>query len=100
MVEPISCLEGKSTSEGFLAMPQRHDVVGVEVRLLSFLTSAIYGGELLTLRSGRFTHEKEPCYPLHRRLGGLQRWYGRYGEAKNILPLPGFKPWAFRSLAL
>jgi len=40
-------------------MPRRH-VVGVEVWLLSFLTSAIYGGEWLVLRPGRFTHEKNP----------------------------------------
>jgi hypothetical protein len=35
---------------------------------------------------------KEPQYPLDRRLGGLQSWSGRGGEAKNSQPLPGLEP--------
>jgi hypothetical protein len=31
-------------------------------------------------------------YPLNRRLGGPQSRPGRYGENKNVFPLPGFDP--------
>jgi hypothetical protein len=35
---------------------------------------------------------KSRWYPLDRRLGGPQSWYGRGGEEKNSQPLPGLKP--------
>jgi hypothetical protein len=33
-----------------------------------------------------------PRYAFYRRLGRPQSWAGRYGEGKNLLPLPGIKP--------
>jgi hypothetical protein len=42
-------------------------------------------------RPGHFTPEKEPRYRLNIRLGGPQRRYGRFGEGKNLLLLPGLK---------
>jgi hypothetical protein len=33
-----------------------------------------------------------PLYPLNRRLGALQSYSGRFGEEKNILPLPEIEP--------
>jgi len=44
----------------------------IEVCLHSFFTLALTEGEWLTARTGRFTREKEPLYPLNGRLGGLQ----------------------------
>jgi hypothetical protein len=35
---------------------------------------------------------KNPCYPLDRRLGGLQSRSRRGGEEKNSQPLPGLEP--------
>jgi hypothetical protein len=35
--------------------------------------------------------EKSPCYPLDRRLGGLQSRYGSGGEEKIFLFLPVFE---------
>jgi hypothetical protein len=35
---------------------------------------------------------KIPCYPLDRRLGGLQSRSGRGGEEKNFQPPPGIEP--------
>jgi hypothetical protein len=59
----------------------------------SFINSALDKGEWLTLRPGRINPGKEPRYPLNGRLGGPQRWFGRFGEEKNLLLLPGFQPW-------
>jgi Fe-S cluster biosynthesis and repair protein YggX len=38
-----------------------------------------------------YPQKKSPCYPLDRRLGGLQSRSGRRGEEKNFQPLPGFE---------
>jgi hypothetical protein len=35
---------------------------------------------------------KESLYPLNRRLVGLQRWSGCFGEERNMLGLQGLKP--------
>ena len=35
---------------------------------------------------------KELPYLFNSRLGGPQRLSGRFGEKKNLLPLPGFEP--------
>ena len=35
---------------------------------------------------------KEPCYPLNRKLAGLQTPYGRNEKDKNLFSLRGFKP--------
>jgi hypothetical protein len=37
--------------------------------------------------------EKELPYTLHRRLGGPQSQSGRFGEERNIWPLPAIDPW-------
>jgi hypothetical protein len=44
-----------------------------------------------TLRS-LYPQGKSPCYPLDRRLGGLQSRCGRGGKEKNLQPLPGLQP--------
>jgi len=38
-----------------------------------------------------FTAGEERSYSLNRGHGGPQRWSGRFGVEKNILPLPGFE---------
>jgi hypothetical protein len=53
------------------------------------LNLALYAGEWLPSRSGRFTPGKEQ---LHRRLGGPQNQCGCFGEEKNLLKLSGFEP--------
>jgi hypothetical protein len=59
----------------------------VKVSNHAILTSAVYGGEWLVSRSGRFTlGSKSPSYPLGRR--PLSR-YGRDGERKG--PFRGAK---------
>jgi hypothetical protein len=52
------------------------------------LTSAFDGGKWLTSRPGSFTTRKDP---LNSRLCRSQSWYGRLGENKYLLLLPGFK---------
>ena len=44
-----------------------------------------------TSRSGRFKARKDPLYSLNIGLGRPRRRFGRFGEEKNILPLPGFE---------
>jgi hypothetical protein len=39
-----------------------------------------------------YPHGRGTCYPLDRRLGGLQNWSGCGGEEKNSQPLPGLEP--------
>jgi len=39
-----------------------------------------------------YPERKSPCYPLDRRLSGLQSRSGRGGEEKNSQPLPGLEP--------
>ena len=49
--------------------------------------------ELSTSSPGRFSpRRKEVHYPWNRRLGGPQSRSGRFGEAKNLLPLSGIEP--------
>jgi hypothetical protein len=38
-------------------------------------------------------------YQLERRLGGPQSWTGHRGQRKNLLPLPGIKPWLLSPLS-
>ena len=38
------------------------------------------------------TSGKETLYAFNRRLGGPQRWTGRFGEQTNLLPLPALEP--------
>jgi hypothetical protein len=59
----------------------------------SFLTSALDRGEWSASRPGRtLLSEKDPRYPLDRRLGGLQIWSGHRSYRKRPLPLPGIEP--------
>jgi hypothetical protein len=37
--------------------------------------------------------------PINEMLGGLWSWYGPSGEEKNLLLLPGFKPWIIQPVA-
>ena len=52
-------------------------------------TSALGGGGWSAPRPDRFTPGKESRYPLYRRLGGPQGWFGR---VRKISPPPGFDP--------
>jgi hypothetical protein len=42
---------------------------------------------------------EKPQYSLSRWLGGIHTQSGRFGEDKNLLPLPGFEPWIVQSIA-
>jgi hypothetical protein len=62
----------------------------------SFLTLALDGGKWSASRHGRaFPRGKDPRYPLDRRLGGPQSWFGHRGLIKSPLPLPGIEPRSF-----
>jgi hypothetical protein len=39
-----------------------------------------------------YAHGKSLCYPLDRRLGGLQSQSGQVREEKNSQPVPGLEP--------
>ena len=64
----------------------RRHTKGVEVKLYSFLTSALDGEDWSTSRPGRFIPSEEPLYPLNRGLDGPQSWSGRFGIEKCVLP--------------
>jgi len=65
---------------------------GAEVELHLFLTSALDGGEWFTLRLVCFASGERTSHPISRRLVGPRRWFGRVGEQKNLMPLPGTEP--------
>jgi len=46
-----------------------------------------------------FTSRKEHWYQLNRKLGRLQSQSGWFGEGKNHLLLPWFKPWTIQTIA-
>jgi hypothetical protein len=50
-----------------------------EVQTHSLLISALDVGRWTVSRPGHFTPEKQPRYPLNRRMGGPQSWSGRFG---------------------
>ena len=68
-----------------------------DAQLQSTLTS--HGEEWSTWRSGRFTPEKEPRYPLHRRLDGPHSRCGCFGEQKFLSLLTGFESGIFKPVA-
>jgi hypothetical protein len=65
-----------------------------------FLTSALDGGEWSAPCPSRFTFEKSPQYPLHRRLGGLKNRYRHCEEHKYLtstwIRIPAVQPLARR----
>jgi hypothetical protein len=63
----------------------------VEVKVDSFLTLALDGGDWLASRLDHFSTGKGFLCPLDRRLCGLQSQSGRFGEQKNLLPLTGIR---------
>jgi len=65
---------------------------GVESQLHSFLTSALDGGEWFNLRLVCFAPGERTWHPISGRLIGPRRWFGRVGEQKNLMPLPGTEP--------
>jgi len=69
----------------------RRHMRGVEIQRQTFLTSAIVRGEWLTLRPGRFNPSEEIWYKLSAMLWGPQSRSARFGEDKNMLPLPEFE---------
>jgi hypothetical protein len=46
-----------------------------------------------------YPRRKEPKYPMSRRLGGSLSRSGRFGEGKNLVPLPGFESCLVQLLA-
>jgi hypothetical protein len=67
-------------------------MVGVEVSLQSFLTSALDGGEWSTSCPAALPLRKECRYPFYRRLGERQGWAGCFVEVENLLTWLGFEP--------
>ena len=63
---------------------------GLEVWLQPFLISTLDGGEWLISCPGPFTSRTGSLYFLSRKLGRPQSHFGRFGEHKNLLHLPGF----------
>jgi len=58
---------------------------GVEVRLYTFLTSTLHGGQWSALHIGCITsRERALPYPLNIRLGGPQSQCGHGSEEKNL----------------
>ena len=76
-----------------LTMPWKY-IGGEEVYLHSFLTSALDSGEWLTSPPpGSYTPEKEPRYPMNRRLGGPSSQTGHFvpiGTRTPDLPASSF----------
>ena len=60
-------------------------------RYIIFLTSALYGGDLLTSRSGRFISGKEYFHPSNARRDGPQKRSARFGKEKNSFALTGIR---------
>jgi len=58
----------------------------MEVKLHTFLASALDGGEWSASHISHFPHGNNPWYPLYRRLGGPQSQSGCSGEKKNPSP--------------
>jgi hypothetical protein len=52
------------------------------------------------LRLSRFTPGKERQYLLYMKLGGYKCRSGRFGEEKNLLPLPRFEPRIFQPIVI
>ena len=77
-----------------LHAPCRHR--NAVVQLHSFLTLALDRGVSFTL----YLCTNRSPHLLNRRLGGPQSWSGRFGEEKNLLPLPGIEPHITQSLHL
>jgi hypothetical protein len=51
-----------------------------------------YGGvEVCLYRLSLYPWKNTPRYSLYRRLGGAQSRSRRYGEDKNLLPMPGIE---------
>jgi hypothetical protein len=60
----------------------------------SFLTLALDGDQMSASRPGRaLPLEKDPQYPLDRRLGRPQSWFGHRDYRESPFPLPGIEPW-------
>jgi hypothetical protein len=62
---------------------------GVQLKLYSFKTSELEGGEGSASRPGHSLPPGKTPYPLYERLGRLQ---GRSGQVRKISPPPGFDP--------
>jgi hypothetical protein len=68
-------------------------VLGVEIYIHAFLTSALDGSGFNSFTLRLIYHQvKIPWYPLDRRPGETQSWPGRSGEEKNSHPLPALEP--------
>ena len=71
----------------------------IEIKLHSFLTSALQGSEWLTAHPGHFTPQDRNPVPINRTLCGFEIQSGCFAEKKNFLSLPGCKPWTVQSAA-
>ena len=67
----------------------RRPIGGVEVELYSFLTTALEGGEGVSVTPRPLFTPGKTQYPWYRRLGGPQ---GRSGQVREISPPPGSIP--------
>jgi hypothetical protein len=83
--------EMQSVSCAYLVKHQAMNIWGIGV--LGSLSWPRHRGEWSASRLDRFTPEKNPRYPLGRRLDWPQRRSGRLAEDKN-LALPGIEPQA------
>lgn len=61
--------------------------------MLSIITLALDGGELLGSGPGRLIHGAEGQFILTRGLCGPQSQSGLFGGHRKYSPLPAFEPW-------
>ena len=80
-----------------LSMPTSH--IGTDIIQLHSLLIFAFGGEWSTSRSGRCVSREAFRRPLIRVEDGHHRLCGRYGEEKNTLHPPGFKPLIVQPIA-
>jgi hypothetical protein len=65
--------------------------MGMEVYFHAILTTAPGGGERSLSRLGRFNLRERPSGIHWMRFGGPESRFGRGGEVKKTLPLPGIE---------
>jgi hypothetical protein len=82
----------RSKGKGKVApMPWRR-IGGVDVKLHAFFDLGTRWRWVVSFRPRPLYHQgKSPCYPLDRRLGGLQSRSGCGVEEKNSQPPPGIE---------
>jgi hypothetical protein len=90
--------QSKKKKGKFVPLHTMKDTGGIDVKLFSFLTLALDGGEWLTSQPGRFTPGKEPRNLLNKMLGWPHSWARRLVKrfrrlVASLSPRrPGFDP--------